>query len=187
MNHPAFEIINEFYDGTLDLSSTDELERHLDICPSCRNMVEELHNIGGLMIGLEDLNPSCNLVPKIQTQIYRIRLWNGWKQFLLAQAIISIFLLALLVPNRVYMARQITSLMGELSGLSLPIIASTVSVSIRSAYELIISKLVLRIPVVSFSSHLGPGQIVLLTGIAALLSGAVFIVLLRKSSLEVRR
>jgi anti-sigma factor RsiW len=55
--HPSENAITDYVDGTLDPTATADIDRHLESCPSCRRLVDDMREIKGVAASLELREP----------------------------------------------------------------------------------------------------------------------------------
>jgi len=63
------KLISEYIDGTLDEKKACKLESHLEECPACREVLEDLRKIAGEAKGLETPSPSPQVWAGIQRRL----------------------------------------------------------------------------------------------------------------------
>lgn len=61
--------VADFVDGELDAAAQRAVERHIEGCPSCRALVADLRTVRAAAFTLERLEPSPELLDRIQTRL----------------------------------------------------------------------------------------------------------------------
>jgi Ca-activated chloride channel family protein len=64
-------LINAYYDGEITAADKDQLEKHLAICPDCREYRKQLENISASLRIWQDEDVSWDLEKKIKNQVVR--------------------------------------------------------------------------------------------------------------------
>ncbi len=67
--HPTQFEINEFVDDSLSASARSALAEHLEICPACRQLVDDLRELRREAAGLESVEPPPQVWARIEKEL----------------------------------------------------------------------------------------------------------------------
>ena len=67
--HPSETAINDYADGTLDVRERAEIDRHLDACTACRQVIDDLREIKGVAASLDLREPPVRSWTRLERAI----------------------------------------------------------------------------------------------------------------------
>lgn len=93
MSHPNEERLNDYVDHLLSDNERQEICRHLEGCPQCSEIVEDLQTLVTRALELAEIEPARDLLPGIRSATRKPEMhWMRWVAA--AAAIIVVVLLA---------------------------------------------------------------------------------------------
>ncbi len=106
--HPTEAVLNEFLDGELSPTEKAGMELHMKECASCRERLQRLENVFGLLEDLGEKEFEVDLTARVLARLQPRSRWTGW--VLAMEGLLAIVLIVIARPWESGFVRLISGL-----------------------------------------------------------------------------